>query len=87
MDDISIKLPVRPWNDLFEKMSHNYKSDFKKKLESLRDTLKEILDAPIDPHENAKKLQKVFGDDFPVPEKKDTAVKTSKPIISSSHSA
>ena len=82
-----VKLPVAPYCDLFEKITNNHMTSFKKKLESLLDVLSEAQ-AELDLHEACQKLQKPFGDDFPVPEKKDTASKTVAPaIVSSSASA
>jgi hypothetical protein len=67
-------------------MSNGQMTNFKEKLESLHQVLKETIEE-ADPTEACKLLQKQFGDDFPVPEKKDTAEKRSKAIVSSSASA
>jgi len=74
--NISVKLPVEPYNDLFAKMaeSDDYIEDFKSKLKSLRDKL-ESAKSNADPVEACKDLQKVFGEDFPVPPKEETAQK------------
>ncbi len=61
-------------------------TSFKEKLESLQKALKEAI-AEADPTEACKLLQKQFGEEFPVPEKKDTAKKCKKAIVSSSASA
>ncbi len=84
--DISIKLPVTPFNDLFEKMSDNQKADLKIKLKKLNEVLDGAING-IDPHEDAKNIQEFLGGDFPVPNKKDTAQNRPKPFITSSHSA
>ncbi len=80
------KLPVRPYNDLFGRMTNMQMDGFEQKLKSLRDALEGAHDA-VDPVEACKKLRKTFGDDFPVPEPSKTAQKTSPAIISSSNSA
>ena len=61
-------------------------TNFKEKLKSLKEALEEAVEK-ADTREACKLLQKQFGDDFPVPEKKDTAQKRSKAIVSSSASA
>jgi hypothetical protein len=64
-NQISVKLPVQPYNDLFEKMSNEQMVLMKTKLITLRDTL---LSASNELYSfNAcTKLQKVFGGDFPI---------------------
>jgi len=69
---LKVLLPVEPWNDLFEQMTDTQMTRFEEKLERLRDAL-DTAAAAVDPHDAAKELKKVFGDDFPVPEKKETA--------------
>lgn len=81
-----IKLPVEPWNDIFEQMTN-------KQMEKLEENLRIILEAlsaastDIDPVEACKKLQKVFGADFPIPETADTGKYHAPAIASSSNSA
>lgn len=87
VDRLVVKLPVDPQNDLFEEMSNNYMGIFKERLEALHAALVEA-EQEIDPHEACNVLAKHFGDDFPVPEKKETAKKTDRAaIVSSSTSA
>ncbi|MCC5654750.1 nucleotidyltransferase [Nostoc sp. XA013] len=63
-NQISIKLPVQPYNDLFEKMTPTQMEALKVKLIALHNTLNaasreyNILNA-------CTRLQKVFGQDFP----------------------
>ncbi|RCJ20244.1 hypothetical protein A6S26_05845 [Nostoc sp. ATCC 43529] len=61
---ITVNLPVKPYNNLFAKMSNNQMGSMKTKLITLRDTL---LSASNEYYlSNAcTKLQKVFGTDFP----------------------
>ncbi|MEM9816440.1 MAG: nucleotidyltransferase [Cyanobacteria bacterium P01_D01_bin.6] len=64
-NQISVRLPVQPYNDLFEKMSPNQMLLMKTKMTSLRD----ILSAASNESSSliaCMKLQKVFGDDFPI---------------------
>lgn len=85
---LDVCLPVKPGNELLKKMKQKQQNikHYKDKITTLKDVLIEASDEP-DPHEAAKKLRKVFGDDFPVPEKEDTAVKTFPPFAPSSGNA
>jgi hypothetical protein len=63
-NQISVKLPVQPYNNLFEKMSDSQMLLVKTKIIALRDILLIASNEPL--HSNAYiKLQKVFGNDFP----------------------
>ncbi len=85
---LNVKLPVIPHNDLFEKLkeSDHNEENYKKKLKELKKTLEVAWNEP-DPHEASKILRKVFGEDFPVPEKKETAKKTAYSAITTSSSS
>lgn len=83
---LSVSLPVEPWNDLFEQMANKQMADLEERLQNLLDAL-DTADEEVDPVEACKTLQKVFGDDFPVPTKEETAKKQAPAIVSSSHSA
>lgn len=85
IDRLSVTLPVPPGNDLFEKMTNAQMVPFREKLEKLLEALEQAKHDP-DPHTAATKLQKLFGDDFPVPEKSDTATKRTPAIASSGNS-
>ncbi len=61
---ISVKLPVTPYNDLFEKMSSRQMQNFKDKLEVLRDSLSQV-ELTVDTLTSCQILQGVFGSDFP----------------------
>lgn len=68
-NQISVKLPVQPYNDLFEKMTNNQMLSLKEKLLVLRDTLSSAWFSAVnelDPLSACVKLQKVFGHDFPI---------------------
>lgn len=86
VERLVVTLPVEPRNDLFERMTNRQMQDFRSKLEKLLDALNEAEDE-VDPHEACELLRKVFGDDFPVPEKKKTGKKQAAAIVSSSGSA
>ncbi|MEZ4961942.1 MAG: nucleotidyltransferase [Saprospiraceae bacterium] len=82
---LDVRLPVIPYNDLHAKLkqSINNRDNYITKLKKLRDILVEAGEED-DEHEAAKKLQKVFGDDFPVPDKKMSARVTGAPAITTS---
>ena len=58
--------------NVFRKMSDNYMTDFKEKIDDLVTDL-EAVKNEIDEVEQCKKLNQIFGDPFPVPEKKNAA--------------
>ena len=81
-----VTLPVEPGNDLFGQMTNLQMEELKQKLEKLLDALG-AASTEVDPHEACKELRKVFGEAFPVPEKKDTGKRHAPAIVSSSSSA
>ncbi len=81
-----VTLPLPPENDLFGKLTAGQMTTLRERLEKLRDALVEARDDD-DPHTAAKALRRVFGDDFPVPEKADTAKSVGPAIVSSGNSA
>lgn len=83
---IRVNIIVKPHNDLFAKMTNQQMSEFKTKLTALRDSLVKAIAEP-DPHEACKLLEKHFGPDFPVPEKKDTGDRRGPAMVSHSSSA
>lgn len=82
---LDVRLPVLPYNPLFEKMklSDNNVNNYKEKLTALSKALANAINEP-DTHEAAKILEKVLGEDFPVPEKEKTAKRTAAPAITTS---
>jgi len=74
-------LPVDPNTDVFIKMTNSHMESFKNKLTELKETL-EYAKSEVDPHEACKKMNKKFGDDFPIPPKDDTGKKSQKAAIS-----
>lgn len=61
---ISVKLPVKPYNDLFEKMSDNQMLNFKTKLQSFKTTLETASNDTLI-STACTRLIKIFGSDFP----------------------
>lgn len=63
---ISVKLPVRPFNDLFEKMSKKQAEKLRNKLIGLKKSLIKVKNQE-DLQFACMALQKEFGKDFPLP--------------------
>lgn len=83
---IEVKLPVPPYNDLFEKMTDDQCKAFKEKLQKLKEALVAAQNE-ADPHEACKILKKEFGDDFPVPAKEETAQNRKRAVVGTNESA
>jgi hypothetical protein len=81
-----VELPVEPWNDLFAKMTNAQMEDFEAKLKTLKAALDGAAES-ADPTDACEQLRSVFGDDFPVPPREETAKKHAPAIVSSSNSA
>lgn len=82
---LKVELPTAPHSDLLADMTDPQMLAFKQKLEGLRDALTRARDA-TDPVEACEILQQQFGDEFPVPERSETAQRRSRAIVSSSSS-
>ena len=78
---LKITLPVVPHCDLFEKMSDKQMVAFESKLENLSKCLEEAR-GKTDPIDACVVLRKLFGNDFPIPDKKDTAEPRARAIVS-----
>lgn len=65
-------LNFEPNVNVFKKMTDNYMTDFKEKIDALISDLDNVK-TEIDEVEQCKKLKRIFGDDFPVPEKKEAS--------------
>ena len=61
-------------NDIFEKMSDAQMTDFKDKIEKFKNDLIEVRNE-VDEQEQYRKLNKIFGDDFEIPNAKNSAKK------------
>jgi hypothetical protein len=87
MGRVVAKKPTPIYDDLFERLNDQEMKDLKKRMGELADAL-EFAGRTADPVKACERLREVFGDDFPVPEAKDTASKTRAPaIVTSSSSA
>lgn len=78
-------LKFEPGVNIFQKMSDNYMTSFKEKIDTLLSDLKAVRNE-ADVVEQCKKLNKIFGDDFKIPEVKEES-KTQKRCIPSSSAA
>ncbi len=83
---LRIELPISPASDLCDNMSDASMRAFQERLETLLDALKKAQE-DVDPHTACKELREHLGDDFPVPEKSETAQPRRKAITSSGNSA
>jgi len=84
---IEVKKPSPEHEDLFGRIGDKEMEVLKQYFRKLTDALQEAR-VTFDPVNACKRLQEVFGSDFPVPDPEDTAKKTRAPaIISSSSSA
>lgn len=81
-----VALPVRPGNDLFEKMTDGQMTTFRDRLVQLGDRLDDVTKEP-DPVVACQTMRKEFGDEFPVPEAEETGQSRGKAITSSGVSA
>jgi hypothetical protein len=81
-----VTLPVEPWTDTFAKMTANQMTEFERKMIVLRDTLA-YADGVADPVAACERLQEVFGEDFPVPARQESASTHPPAIVSSGNSA
>ena len=80
---VSLKFESNP--DAFEKMTDVQMTDFKEKLEKLIRDL-EAVQSEVDEVEQCKKLHKIFGEDFHIPEVKNVSKMQHNYIPSSSAS-
>lgn len=85
-DRLRVYLPVEPYSELFDKMTDNQMTNLKEKLAILLEALDSAI-GEVDPVKACETLKKVFGDDFPVPQKPDTGEKKSRAISTASASA
>lgn len=88
---LEIELPVIPHSDLLDRMTDTQMDTFKEKLELFQDTLIRARNE-TSKKEACKKLKKLFGDEFPVPEgddkPKDKVRRSSKsPVVTTGTSA
>lgn len=81
-----VTLPVEPYADLLAAMTPKQMEEFEQQLTTLKEALV-YAEGVSDPTAACERLQQVFGDQFPVPEKKDTATEHSPALTSSGNSA
>jgi hypothetical protein len=86
VERLVVKLPIEPWNDVFERMTDKQMAAFKQKLITLKEALV-YAEGVSDIHAACERLQLVFGKDFPVPAKQETATRHAPAIASSGNSA
>lgn len=71
-NSISVKLPVEPYNDLFEKFAEKKFQNFKEKLLTLKENLVKT-ENEIDPVKASRYLIEIFGSDFPEAKKEESS--------------
>lgn len=79
---VSVNLPVEPWRDIFDGASVETGSQFRNKLQTLKNKLDDVAEMD-DEREQCKVLNKLFGDDFKVPDPPSKSKSTSKAVYSS----
>lgn len=82
---IEYNLPVEPYTNVFYKMTDIQMNNFKSKIDTLLSDLQKVQNE-IDVIEQCKLLNKIFGDDFEVPEKENESKAQQNFIPSSSES-
>lgn len=84
---IIAKKPTPEYEDMFSRLTDKEMDDLKQRFKELNQALVDANNK-TNIHDACLRLQEVFGDDFPVPEKEDSAKKTQGPaIVTSSVSA
>lgn len=79
---VRVKLPKMPWRDIFDGSSLDTGSQFYNKLKRLEEQLGEV-EGLTDEREQCKILNKLFGDDFEVPDPPKGSSKVRKAVYSS----
>lgn len=82
---IEVNVPVEPHTNVFSKMSLIQMNEFKNKIDTLCSELDDVKNES-DIVEQCKKLNKIFGDDFDIPEKEQESKKQRNFVPSSSAS-
>ncbi|RKG89312.1 nucleotidyltransferase domain-containing protein [Corallococcus terminator] len=83
---LTVQVPVAPGLDIFERMSDGQMTTFRDRLVQLRDRLEEVTNEP-DTVRACQLMRQHFGEEFPVPDKKDTGSGGGRAIVSSGISA
>ena len=79
---VSVSLPVEPWRDIFDGASVETGSQFRNKLQTLKDKLDEVAGMD-DERKQCAVLNKLFGDDFKVPDPPSKSESTVKAVYPS----
>nr|BAE79143.1 conserved hypothetical protein [Clostridium perfringens] len=82
---IEVNLPVAPKTNVFSKMTNIQMTNFKDKIDDLYKNLIEVRNE-AELVEQCKLLNKIFGEDFDIPSKEETAKNQSRTILTSSTS-
>lgn len=82
---IEYNLPVKPYTNVFGKMTINQMTEFRNEIVKLLEDLEKVK-KESDIVEQCKKLSKIFGHDFPVPSKEEESKKQKNFVPSSSAS-
>ena len=83
---LTCNLPVEPSNNLFEFMTAKQGKLFKEKVDVLVDALEKAKNEAL-PEDACQILMGIFGDEFPIPEKKETAKRTQSGFAGTGSSA
>lgn len=83
---LQVPLPVTPYGDLMVNLTNAHMATFKDRLMKLRDELVAAEEEAL-PEDACARMQKQFGDDFPVPVKEQTAKAVAPAYISTGTSA
>jgi len=76
---VTVQLPVEPWRDIFDGASVETGSQFRNKLQTMKNKLDEVADMD-DERKQCKILNALFGDDFIVPDPPSRSKSTSKAV-------
>jgi hypothetical protein len=76
---VHVTLPVQPWRDIFDGGSVDTGTQFRNKLETLKTKLEEV-EGLDDERKQCVILNKLFGDDFAVPNPPSRSSKTNKAV-------
>ncbi|MFV9506670.1 MAG: cyclic GMP-AMP synthase DncV-like nucleotidyltransferase [Oscillochloridaceae bacterium umkhey_bin13] len=86
VERLIVNLPIEPWKDVFDRMTARQMRTLKDKMTVLKEALV-YAELVADTRAACERLQTVFGKDFPVPEKQETASVHPPAITSSGNSA
>lgn len=79
-------LPVEPGKDVFEKMTDGQMTTLRERLEQFQKRM-DVATNEADPVEACREMSKEFGNEFPVPEKEETADRRGRAVTTPGQSA